>query len=134
MSAQQKSPKSERKDDLLKRELEKLKTISNFGHHLVVAWIPDANSPLAGEVKGDVVFVYELDIEAALSTLQHEFFDYLVCSAIRPYQEVTIYYKTMFNSLLACFGYNPDGYFAFSCRVGIKDPAFDAFRILGWAV
>lgn len=95
------SSRNRRTAHILEVELERLKSISNHGQQLTVVWIPDGNSSLAGEVRDDIIFIYDAEIEVALSTLRHEFFDHLICSAILPYQEATIYYKTMFNALLA---------------------------------
>lgn len=104
MDKSPKSPRNKRTANILEVELERSKSISGFGHELTVIWMPDVNTSLAGEVRDDVIFIYEVENEVALSTLRHEFFDQLICSAIRPYQQVTIYYKTMFNALLAKLG------------------------------
>ena len=50
---------------------------------------PNDGSNLSGEVKRNIVYLYERDCEEALKTLRHEVIDYLVNHAIEPYREVT---------------------------------------------
>ncbi len=84
------------KQDDLERELERLKRLSGKGQGLKVRWIPRADSQKEGEVCGDTILVYSYNISDAIKTLRHEFLDYLVCSVIRPYMDMT-------NTLLALF-------------------------------
>jgi hypothetical protein len=85
---------------LLEAELARLKSLTGLGHPLTVVWHPLVRSPLSGEVKKNVIFIYEEEIGKALITLRHEFIDFLVCLAIKPYEKAAIFYKTMINSLL----------------------------------
>ena len=55
---------------------------------LKLVWLPDETHRLAGEVKGDVVYIYETSYRAAVDTLHHELVDWLVCNAVKPYQDV----------------------------------------------
>jgi hypothetical protein len=56
---------------------------------LRVTWIPRFNGKLSGEVKGDLIYIYETEEEVALITLKHEFLDYAISQVIMPYKEVT---------------------------------------------
>jgi len=66
----------------LEGELERLKKVSGLGEELKVRWVPNPNSDRHGEVKGDVVYVYDEDEERALLTLKHEFIDYHISSDV----------------------------------------------------
>ena len=82
-----------RKHPRLEDELEMMKTISKQGLGLKVLWLPREDGPLSGEVKGNVIYIYESDEEKALDVLEHEFVDYLVTMGIDPF-------KLMINSLI----------------------------------
>jgi len=75
--------------NILEKELERLKHKLQVGYELKVIWIPDNGSKLAGEVRGDAIFVYDATEGEALETLRHEFLDYAVSKVIEPYREVT---------------------------------------------
>lgn len=80
--------------DRLESELERLKKVSGKGREMQLRWVPDANSTKQGEVQGITVYIYSETINEAIKTLRHEFFDYLICKAVEPYQD-------MVNGLLA---------------------------------
>jgi hypothetical protein len=61
---------------------------------------------LSGEVKNDVILIYEEEPEKAIDTLRHEFIDYLVWLAVRPYEQTTMLYRAMFKGLLERLGEN----------------------------
>ncbi len=61
--------------------------------HISVSRCARAHGPLSGEVKGNVIYIYESDEEQALDVLEHEFVDYLVTLGIDPL-------KLMINSLI----------------------------------
>ena len=73
----------------LEEDLERLKAHSGLADPLKVVWMPNESNVLSGEVKGNVIFIYERDEEKALETLQHEVVDYCVSQAIEPYREIT---------------------------------------------
>ncbi len=77
----------------LEYELEAMKRISKQGLELEVQWLPREDGPLSGEVKGDVIYIYESEEKKALDVLEHEFVDYLVTMGIDPF-------KLMINSLI----------------------------------
>jgi len=74
--------------NILEEELEKLKRKLQMGYELKVVWLPDNNLSLAGEVKGETIFIYEEDFEKALETLRHEFLDYAISKVIEPYRKI----------------------------------------------
>lgn len=73
----------------LEAELEWLKRFFWLGLELNVVWKPSHGGALSGEVKGNLIYVYEVDEEKAVDTLRHEFLDYCLSQAIEPYKEVT---------------------------------------------
>ena len=72
----------------LEEELERLKRLLKMGYELKVAWLPKSNTNLAGEVKGETIYVYEEDLDKALETLKHEFLDYAISQVIEPYRKI----------------------------------------------
>jgi len=79
----------------LEEELERLKGLFGLGLELRVVWMPgglkrsvDGNL-LSGEVRGNVIIIYDSELEAALETLKHEFLDYVISHEIEePYKEL----------------------------------------------
>jgi len=78
----------------LDAELARLKHRSGTGEDYEVRWIPRAESAKEGEVVGDTIYVYSIDYECAVRTLQHEFLDAMVSGAAVPYLDLV-------NALLA---------------------------------
>jgi hypothetical protein len=60
-----------------------------MGYELKVVWLPNDDSNLSGEVKGETIYVYEEEYDKALETLRHEFLDYAISQVIEPYRQVT---------------------------------------------
>lgn len=85
----------------LESELDRLKKTLQMDSGLKVRWIPNNHSKISGEVKGDYIYVYDVDQEVALETLRHEFIDYAISKVIEPYKEMS-------NRLIALF--NEDAY------------------------
>ena len=73
----------------LEAELRRLKMLFGLGLELKVVWKPSPDEALLGEVKNNLIYVYEADEEKAVDTLRHEFLDYCSSQAIEPYKEVT---------------------------------------------
>jgi len=73
----------------LEAELERLKKLLGLGYGLKVKWIPNGNEKLSGEVKEDVIYIYEEDEKVAIETLKHEFLDYAISQVIEPYKQIT---------------------------------------------
>lgn len=74
---------------LLEVELEQIQKTSKLGFNLKVTWTPVTHNRLSGEVKSEMIFIYESEEGEALKTLRHEFIDYCICQAIEPYKKVT---------------------------------------------
>ena len=66
----------------LYQELQRLKEKLNSGHELHVKWLPDENKNVCGEVRGNTIYIYEVNKDKALSVLRHEFVDYLITSRV----------------------------------------------------
>lgn len=73
----------------LETELEMLKKTLKVCYELKVRWIPNNNSKISGEVRGNHIYIYDEDRGVALETLRHEFLDYAISKVIEPYKEVT---------------------------------------------
>lgn len=73
----------------LETELERLKRIMKLGYELKVRCIPNNNSRISGEVRGDCIYVYDENMEVASETLKHEFLDYAISRVVEPYKDVT---------------------------------------------
>jgi len=73
----------------LEAELERLMRILKLGYELKVRWIPNNNSKLSGEVKGETIYIHDEEEELALETLKHEFIDYAISKVVEPYKEMT---------------------------------------------
>lgn len=80
------SPRLERNDaSELEKELERLKARTRIKSNFKVVWSPKMDSKKEGEVVGNTVFIYSMNVDEALQTLRHEFVDIIVSSAIQPY-------------------------------------------------
>ena len=73
----------------LENELERLKKRLKIGYELKVVWSPNNSGNLAGEVKGETIYIYDESEKEALKTLRHEFLDYAISKLIEPYKNVT---------------------------------------------
>jgi hypothetical protein len=79
-----------------------LKSLLNLGYELKVKWLPghikySGDKPLSGEVIGRTIFIYDKDEPDALSTLKHEFLEYVLTNElVKPY-------KMMINRLISQF-------------------------------
>jgi hypothetical protein len=87
-------------DAALKAELQGLQEISGAGELLTVVWLPNQNATLSGEVKGNEILIYEGESEKALDTIRHEFVDFVVSKAAKPFARVAMLYRTMINALI----------------------------------
>ena len=75
-------------EDKLFAELELLKRKLNLGHELTLKWLPGEKDGICGEVKENVILIYEDNETKAIETLKHEFLDYLVSKSAEPYEKV----------------------------------------------
>jgi len=73
---------------ILKDELEKLEEITGINTGCNIVWTPTPDSKKEGEVLGKTIHIYSCNLKDAVHTLQHEFFDILICRTNKPYVEV----------------------------------------------
>ena len=89
----------------LQKELSNLQATLNIGHQFKLKYLPNQKRiskngfPLMGEVNGDFIFIYVEDETTALETLRHEFIDYMVAEAIKPYQEICNVQRQILNGV-----------------------------------
>jgi hypothetical protein len=72
----------------LSKELERLKRKLGLGYELIVEWLPGGKVEICGEVKENIILIYEDNETKAIETLKHEFLDYLVSKSAEPYEKV----------------------------------------------
>jgi hypothetical protein len=88
----------------LEEEMERLKRATGMGQELGVRWVPDGSDGLEGEVKGGVIYIYVVEPDTAIEVLYHEFFDYLVSLAVKPYERAAALYRGMVNAVIEQLG------------------------------
>jgi len=84
----------------MENELQRLKGLFGCGWNLSILWLPGGSDCLDGEVRNDTIRVYEANPDKAISVLHHEFLDYLVCKAVKPYQDLINVQRTAVNTVL----------------------------------
>ena len=57
----------------LERELRRLQSLTGLNNGLKVDWIPNGNREVHGEVRSDIIYVYDEGLEEAVQTLKHGF-------------------------------------------------------------
>jgi hypothetical protein len=72
----------------LSKELERLKRKLGLGYELIVEWLPGGKVEICGEVKGNIILIYEGDETKAMETLRHEFLDFVISQTVEPYQKI----------------------------------------------
>ena len=70
---------------LLVAELDRLQKITDNNQQFDLIWSPQSNSQIEGKVDENTITIYSKNIEDAMNTLQHEFVDYIISQAIKPY-------------------------------------------------
>jgi hypothetical protein len=86
-------------------ELSRLQRLFSTGYRLTLKYIPSRlrclqnGTIISGEVKGERILIYEKDEENAISTLRHEFLDYTITQAIKPYQNICNIQRTIINTI-----------------------------------
>ena len=61
-------------------------TLDRLGIPLLVAWTPNPNKSVHGEIKGNVIFLYDSEKSEAWSTFTHEVTEYKLQAVTRPYR------------------------------------------------
>ena len=74
--------------DLLKDELVKLEKMTGIKTNCSLVWSPKVESKKEGEVLGNTIYVYSCNVDDAINTLRHEFFDALICKTNKPYVQI----------------------------------------------
>lgn len=75
-------------DHNLSRLLDELKRSTGLGGELRLAWVPGGSPNLSGEVKENIVYVYDEEPREAAETLVEEFIEYAISEASEPYVSV----------------------------------------------
>ena len=83
---------------LLRRELARLQGLSDMGWELRVEYIPGGSDRLEGEVIGGRIRIYSRT--RPLKKLRHEFFDFLVTQAAKPFADLCNIQRTVVNGVL----------------------------------
>ena len=73
---------------ILRDELEKLEQITGINTGYKIVWTPKIESKKEGEVLEKTIYIYSCNLKDAIHTLQHEFFDILICRTNKPYVEI----------------------------------------------
>jgi hypothetical protein len=66
----------------LEEELQRILTKLGLNLDLRVVWTPDPPNSLSGEVRGNTIYIYEVEEEKAIQALRHEVVDHLITSRI----------------------------------------------------
>ena len=69
----------------LKRILEQLQGQTGLGQQLKLQWIPNGSATLAGEVRENIIYLYDASYEEEAETLIEEFVEYCIAEASKPY-------------------------------------------------
>jgi len=85
----------------LRAELERLRRMMGLGSELDLCWHPDESSDRHGEVKGNLIRIYNSDVEEALRTLRHEYLDHVITKeVIAPLIELINMQKKLIESMV----------------------------------
>jgi hypothetical protein len=90
----------------LNKELRRLQHIFQTGTELKILYRPgeirinQMGKDLSGEVNGSFIIIYELDRKRAISTLYHEFVEYMIMPLIKDYLDIINGLNLQITSLL----------------------------------
>lgn len=75
---------------ILNDELQSLEKKTGTHTEYTIRWTPKVDSVKEGEVKFSekTIYIYSTNLQDALDTLRHEFFEILVCNAQKPYVDL----------------------------------------------
>ena len=73
---------------ILKDELGKLEKMTGIKTKCSLVWNPKVESIKEGEVLGKTIYIYSCNLDDAINTLRHEFFDALICKTNKPYVQI----------------------------------------------
>jgi hypothetical protein len=60
--------------------------LNQLGINLVVLWTPNESKSVHGEIKGNIIFLYDSEKAEAWSTFTHEITEYKLQAVTRPYR------------------------------------------------
>jgi hypothetical protein len=83
----------------LQRRLRFWCQLTLLGFELKVEWSPHEDRIEEGIVKDNTIFVFASNPDRALEILDHEYVDWLVAKAIRPYQHIINGQRVLLNAL-----------------------------------
>lgn len=95
-----------RVEERLKDELKILQDKFHTGHSLTVKHLPGQlrysqyNKPLSGEIKGNLILIYEDDEARAIETLHHELIEFILFPLIKEYIEIINIQNKLLSQLL----------------------------------
>ena len=70
--------------------------LNSLGINLKVLWQPDCTKTVHGEIKGNVIFLYDAEVSEVWRTFAHEVIEYKLQAVTRPY-------RILVNSLIEAF-------------------------------
>lgn len=83
----------------LQRRLRLWCQLTLLGFELEVVWNPDEHRIEEGLVKDNTIFIFASNPDRTLEILDHEYVDWLVVKAIRPYQNIINGQRVVLNAL-----------------------------------
>lgn len=66
----------------LDEELERFVVKLGLNREFRVVWMPNSDRGFSGEVRGDIIYIYEAEEDKALQALRHELIDHLITSRL----------------------------------------------------
>jgi len=81
------------KTQIVKVQKQMQEALSRLNVNLIVLWKPDRVKANHGEIKGNVIFLYDLTEKEVWQTFTHEITEYKLQSVTRPY-------RTLINNLI----------------------------------
>lgn len=90
----------------LKEELKFLQNKFHKGYELTLKYLPweirysQNDKPLSGEVNGNIILIYDDKEEIAISTLHHEYIEYLLNPLIKDYLDIINHQNKLLTQLL----------------------------------
>jgi hypothetical protein len=90
----------------LEEELKILQNKFDAGHELVLKYLPNDirysqnGKLLSGEVNGNIILIYDNKEDLAISTLHHEFIEYLLSPMIKDYLDIINTQNKLLTQLL----------------------------------
>jgi len=86
----------------LEEELQRLQHMTNFGHEIVLEWLPGVakfnnGKQLVEEVIENTIFIYDRNPQKALELVRHGFAEWILNQHTRPYRQLINKLITLFE-------------------------------------